>query len=45
MFLGGGLKPQIRKDTVAPVDLAPTLGTMLDLKMDNIDGAAIQLGR
>jgi predicted AlkP superfamily pyrophosphatase or phosphodiesterase len=45
MFLGGGLKPQIRKDAVAPVDVAPTLGTMLGVTMDNIDGAAIQLGR
>ena len=45
MFLGGGLKPQIRKDAVAPVDLAPTLGRMLGVTMDNVDGSAIELIR
>ncbi|MFN5877021.1 MAG: alkaline phosphatase family protein [Ignavibacteria bacterium] len=43
MFLGGGLRPQSRPDSAAPVDIAPTLGKMLGIEMPGIDGRALEL--
>lgn len=43
MFLGGGLQAQSRADSVAPVDIAPTLGRILGIEMQGIDGRALDL--
>ncbi len=43
MFLGGGLQPQSCPDSVAPVDIAPTLGKMLGIEMPGIDGRALEI--
>ncbi len=43
MLFGGGIVPQVRKERVAPADIAPTLARELDIEMRDVHGRVLKI--